>query len=95
MSDTTTHDSDGFKKLVKLRPCSVCEAPSTGYHFGVMSCEACKVRYFNLLQYSPSDLTMILKSICVTLNIEAPSFRVGIVVKKQTICSCYSCCYLQ
>ena len=33
-----------FKHVVKLRPCGVCEAESTGYHFGVMTCEACKVK---------------------------------------------------
>ncbi len=33
-----------FNKIVKLRPCAVCDAQSTGYHFGVLTCEACKVR---------------------------------------------------
>jgi hypothetical protein len=25
-------------------PCSVCGAPSSGYHFGAITCEGCKVR---------------------------------------------------
>ncbi len=34
---------EDLSKVFKLRPCAVCEAPSTGYHFGVLTCEACKV----------------------------------------------------
>ena len=40
-----------LKNIVKLRPCAVCEADSTGYHFGVFSCEACKVSKQKTLQH--------------------------------------------
>ena len=41
---------------IRLKPCEVCGDKSTGYHFGVISCEACKVSVpfnsdtFNTLQ---------------------------------------------
>ena len=43
MKKTAQQKKESFQNAVKLRPCAVCEADSTGYHFGVMSCEACKV----------------------------------------------------
>ena len=42
-----------LKNIVKLRPCAVCEADSTGFHFGVFSCEACKVKiyFYSCIRY--------------------------------------------
>ncbi len=38
-------------ELFKGFPCSVCKAPSSGVHFGAITCEGCKVRTnFNLLK---------------------------------------------
>ncbi len=30
-------------------PCKVCSAPSSGYHFGAITCEGCKVRGIGLV----------------------------------------------
>ncbi len=30
---------------IRLKPCEVCFDKATGYHFGVISCEACKACY--------------------------------------------------
>jgi hypothetical protein len=32
-----------------MGPCRVCEKVSSGIHFGVVTCEACKVRYLCIL----------------------------------------------
>ncbi len=36
------HDTWRYEPI-RLRPCEVCGERATGYHFGVISCEACKV----------------------------------------------------
>ncbi len=28
---------------IQYKPCQICDGKATGYHFGVISCEACKV----------------------------------------------------
>ncbi len=45
---------------IRLKPCEVCGDKSTGYHFGVISCEACKVRpplstYESFVSKSPGN----------------------------------------
>ena len=51
--DTTSNDPEedkprgkkrpGFVSSIEFRPCEVCGGKSTGYHFGAITCEACKV----------------------------------------------------
>lgn len=31
------------QKIEEYPPCRVCEGKSTGYHYGVLTCEPCKV----------------------------------------------------
>ena len=33
----------GHMSKIDLRPCEVCGGKSTGFHFGAITCEACKV----------------------------------------------------
>ena len=36
------------KQMPDLPPCLVCGDKATGVHFGAITCEACKVRRYNL-----------------------------------------------
>lgn len=38
-------DAEGINKS-NLPPCRVCDAPGAGFHYGVNTCEACKVGIF-------------------------------------------------
>ena len=37
--------SDVKKETVGDIPCRVCGAPSSGFHFGALTCEGCKVKF--------------------------------------------------
>ena len=41
---STTPDLLNLPPQVMLPPCAVCGSPSSGYHYGANTCEACKVR---------------------------------------------------
>ncbi len=36
---------------IRLKPCEVCFDKATGYHFGVISCEACKACYAFMIPF--------------------------------------------
>lgn len=39
-------------KLFGNEKCKICESRATGFHYNVLSCEACKVAYFQVLSFS-------------------------------------------
>lgn len=45
--------SDVKKENVGDIPCRVCGAPSSGFHFGALTCEGCKVRMNKKMIYLP------------------------------------------
>ncbi len=43
-SPTPAAEKDRKYSPIQYKPCQICGGKATGYHFGVISCEACKVK---------------------------------------------------
>ena len=42
-------------------PCKVCKAPSSGYHFGAITCEGCKVSMFLYFLFAFTSVSRVVE----------------------------------
>uniref|UniRef100_A0A665WQY8 NR LBD domain-containing protein n=1 Tax=Echeneis naucrates TaxID=173247 RepID=A0A665WQY8_ECHNA len=66
---------------IEIIPCKICGDKSSGIHYGVITCEGCKVSYMNSLPLEATPSTPVLKCLAVGMSRDAVKF--GRMSKKQ------------